>query len=783
MPAGGRKVAFNDVFARELDEVAARRETCGMGPPEPGPPSTEQRLMGLALSGGGIRSASFCLGVIQALAKEDLLQRVDYLSTVSGGGYIGACVSSLLGGATKDGGLSAGAAFPLRKETGEKEPPALTHLRNSSNYLSSGGLLGTLRMASLAVRGIVLNLLLLTPFLLLTVVGTYLLYQIPGVQPVRYAATGMLICGVIFGVMLLLFPLASRGFHEWFDWKKRNWLELRLAYALMLFLGAAASVPVLWVVDHVLLYPWSTLSYDALFSLQYWGLWLFSGILGITFLLAGPASIFATPMVKKVFLILAGLMGPLSIFVTYLGLCIALVPAPYLSSSVAEELFLRVDQSETNLKALNERGGSMLAGELRRKGFLEADKVNAWPAKVKVRTLPEVTKEGYSLLIAGTDKGDLLIKNEHDRLHIKPVREINTWRTPLTLLAMAIVMMLVNHVFLDINTISPHGFYRDRLSKAFLMRQRRVGETDCVMENDSLLLSQMNEKGSASPYHLINAALNLEGSSQPDLRGRNATFFFFSKLYTGSELTGYCQTRDMEIADRNLSLASAMAISAGAAAPNMGATTVKPLVFVLTLLNIRLGYWIPNPGLVPFRLRRSTGVRYLLREAVGRVDERASYVNLSDGGHLENLGVYELLRRRCLWIVAVDAEEDEKLEFRSLTTLIRYARIDMGIEIEIDLSGIRKKREHCAVGAINYGTGTERAWLIYCKTTTTGDENLYVEDYGARHSDFPHEPTADQFFGETQFEAYRALGEHTGTQCVTRLWDLINEQAGVAGTA
>ena len=97
------KLTFDDVFAEELGEISARRKACNLDPPPGGLPSAKQGLVGLALSGGGIRSASFCLGVIQALARGGLLQRVDYLSTVSGGGYIGSCLSSLLGQPLSDG--------------------------------------------------------------------------------------------------------------------------------------------------------------------------------------------------------------------------------------------------------------------------------------------------------------------------------------------------------------------------------------------------------------------------------------------------------------------------------------------------------------------------------------------------------------------------------------------------------------------------------------------------------------------------------------------------------
>jgi hypothetical protein len=136
---------------------------------------------------------------------------------------------------------------------------------------------------------------------------------------------------------------------------------------------------------------------------------------------------------------------------------------------------------------------------------------------------------------------------------------------------------------------------------------------------------------------------------------------------------------------------------------------------------------------------------------------------VSDGGHLENLGVYELLRRRCKLIIAVDGEADPRLGFHSLVTLLRFARIDMGISIDMKLDELRKaehaSHSHWAVGQIDYGGG-EKGTLLYLKSTLTGDESPYIRAYSEGQPAFPHESTANQFFTETQLEVYRALGEH-----------------------
>jgi hypothetical protein len=144
------------------------------------------------------------------------------------------------------------------------------------------------------------------------------------------------------------------------------------------------------------------------------------------------------------------------------------------------------------------------------------------------------------------------------------------------------------------------------------------------------------------------------------------------------------------------------------------------------------------------------------------LDESRLYVNVSDGGHIENLGVYELLRRRCAVIVACDAEADPHMNFASMAALLRYASIDLGVRVKIDLDALRPgaqgfSRAHAAVGEIDYGNG-ERGTLVYIKSSLGEGHDEVVRGYKSGHPDYPHESTADQFFNEAQFEAYRSLG-------------------------
>jgi hypothetical protein len=211
----------------------------------------------------------------------------------------------------------------------------------------------------------------------------------------------------------------------------------------------------------------------------------------------------------------------------------------------------------------------------------------------------------------------------------------------------------------------------------------------------------------------------------------------------------------------------------------MGASTNRALVFVMTLLNVRTGYWLPNPAKVmagrgPFG---GVGPWFLFLELFGLLDEHSRYVNVSDGGHIENLGLYELLRRRCKYIVVCDAEHDPELTFGSLAKVKQYVRIDGSADIDVEVARIvgdadgRERRDERApgeasrrsqrawtVGRVRYDSH-EDGYLLYLKASLTGrEQEADLRAYRAKNPAFPHEPTSQQFFKEGQFEAYRALG-------------------------
>jgi hypothetical protein len=329
------------------------------------------------------------------------------------------------------------------------------------------------------------------------------------------------------------------------------------------------------------------------------------------------------------------------------------------------------------------------------------------------------------------------------------------WNPSFGQLASTCLIGLAVTFLINLNVASPHRFYRDRIARTYILQADATG----APTSTSLSLTELNQSERA-PYHLINAALNIPGSKSPENRGRGADFFLFSKDWCGSRTTGYFKTSEWQKTNTQLSLASAIAISGAAAAPNMGTNAASRYRQILSMLNVRLNVWLKRPD----RSAPFWAWLYFWREMLGSMTEASAYVNLSDGGHIENLAVYELLRRQCKFIIAVDGEADPLRQFGALVTLTQLAYIDLGVRIDPDLCNLRVDangigQSHFEMFRIQY-PGEKLGLLLYVKASLTGNESEFLRSYRNDHPDFPHESTAKQLYSEQQFEAYRSLGEH-----------------------
>jgi len=751
---------FRDIFSSEIQEINKRRLANGRQKisleieeekrdgTQVLRPTVTSNVVGLSLSGGGIRSSAFCLGVLQALDVRGLIDKVDYLSSVSGGGYVGASMT---------GAMSTGMAgkFPFPSELQAVEVSGVQHIRDHSNYLFPQGLLNIFGNIVVYLRGLAASVLLLLPYLLFAAAIT--IWSHPTVESLPHANIGSyspylpVAAGGHFAITFNALFCFIALLVIWGLWRSTPWgrnlsdvgFGVRFFGLLLVFILVVAFCELqpllLAIVSGVLSASFdravSTINHAAAFFAS------IGAILGLLGRFLADAfkrmaetpgyAAFLTKIAIKVAMYLAGAAVPLVLWIAYLNL---------------------------SLWGIQDCAGS-------------------------TSTCSRYAPAWLAALAAHVPFADGSIL----RLYLE----------------LAVPMMAIGWS-LNANANSLHRLYRDRLSKAFLFdpTQRkdvhgRVGqESEPDLRNADLLpldrFRTSELRSDFAPYHLINAALNIEASKYANRRDRNADFFILSPLFTGSESTGFAETKQMEDQMTGLTLGSAIAVSGAAASSNMGSATVKPLVPTLAILNIRLGYWITNPSKVAGTLHKNVFLRlfdkaYFLKELFGLLTEDSETVYLTDGGHIENLGMYELLRRRCKLIIAVDAEADPYMAFGSLVTLERYARIDFGIRIDLPWAAVRDTTRaaseqivntggvsqteatygpHCALGTIYYprkagdDEKTSTGLLLYIKSSFTGDENDYVVDYKRRNPRFPHESTADQLFSEEQFEAYRALGFH-----------------------
>jgi hypothetical protein len=767
-------VNFKDVFRAELDAIRERHNRHGATKitedNSATDPTTAMELAGITCSGGGIRSASFCLGVLQGLQFKKTLDRMDYLSTVSGGGYIGTTLTI---------GMSSHGEFPFgRLDQESRETPEVRHLRDNSRYLIQNGLPSVITAIAIYLRGIMMNVLVMLPILLCAaafllllnpdtkelVTNRFLWLDLTGMLGQTRLPFTILILLILTGLLILYAVWVSLSPIKPIEQRQRGakiaGIILVLAILAVLIEIHAALLRLTFESQNLIKAPSVAVPGTGKFfefvfnNAKAFVLYVSPFVLLVLPFLKGLISKattgesaswgdFARKLASRVILLFAAAIVPLLLW-------LAMMQLAYWGTEIAQCPGI---------------GGGL---DCDRKDILRA----GWPhAPGFLQSYFEKTAYCRGAFLS---------------------------------FAIAAAALFLFWPILSVNSNSLHQLYRDRLGQAFLIKRRVKGAaTDEIGYADAFKLSAIN--AACAPYHLINTALNVPGSTFANRRGRNADFFMFSRHYIGSEATGYVGTESAEAIVDGLNIGTAMAISGAAAAPNMGMASIRPLSPTIALLNVRLGRWIRHPADIALRRARLKGEgerqfwriprpRHLLYEAfsktgvsVGQLDARTirkrhGFVFLTDGGHIDNLGVYELLRRRCKLIIAIDGEADPDFDSGSLVQVERFARIDMNVIIRLNWEpiGIRTQAvtneikngqlkeqpgPHVAVGSISYppltpGGEREKGALIYIKASLSADESDYVIAYKKANPQFPHETTLDQLFSEEQFEAYRALGEH-----------------------
>lgn len=859
---------WSEVFQRER---AAIREPDGqtLGPDRP--------LTGLAFSGGGIRSATFNLGILQALSELRLLRHFDYLSCVSGGGYIGGWLSAFI---DRQCNGRVEEAEP-RLCTGGNEDAAVGFLRSYSNYLTPKASLlsaDTLSAVATFLRNLYLNLtllvlalggLLLVPRLLLwwvrwatgddagaalgllfgsAVVMVALAMGVVGVnlgagaaikRPFYARQTGVLwlvvlplvlsawlvgygffagaesltglqpACWAVIGALVYLAPWAvGWGFGRRLSGQARE----AEAFSPLRILEMAVYAALAGALGGLLLsLTAKTAAALAAWDHGYAGAWIASALLTAQVLL-----VYSLTVVAHI-----GLMGRRFSHETRewwsrLGGWVLIVAIVW--AGVFGIVFLAPVVFAWAPGAVSSAGGvgwalSTAAGiVLGRSPKTAGDQRDTWrdtlakltPSIFIVGLLGLLAWGLHALLlhpalcascVTGAPGGDPLlvlrqVASIEEQIDIRAVALlfVGSW-----VLAAALAWRI------NVNLFSIYHFYRQRLARCYLGASRAARRTPHPFtgfdfRDDRRLASlcrRVDDRTQCQrPYPIHNTAMNLVSGKQLAWQERRAAAFAFTPLACGYALqlpdAGHTRIEHYRPTAQYMNgvwLGSAIAISGAAASPNMGYHSSPALTFLMTVFNVRLGHWSPNPADDRTWQKHDPrfGGNYLLRELFGQTELDSPFVYLSDGGHFENLGIYELVRRRCACIVAIDAAQDADRQFNDLGNAIRKCYADFGVTIEIDTSGM--KSAYFTVGRVHY-PGGQTADLLYIKPNLIGGEPADLANYRATHPQFPHQSTADQWFDESQFESYRKLGHHIGRSVLaTATNDAARGQAnGVTGS-
>jgi len=377
----------------------------------------------------------------------------------------------------------------------------------------------------------------------------------------------------------------------------------------------------------------------------------------------------------------------------------------------------------------------------------------------------------------------------------------------------------------NLNRFSMHAVYRNRIIRAFLGTARATargqtpeqlqaeGHQEVRLPNrytgfgakDNMRMAGAEDRHPRRLFPVINTTLNRTTGMDTARAARKGEPFTITPLHCGSPSLNrwdgaYVKTGEYAGGDKEfgiqdeangISLGTAMAISGAAVSPNMGYNSSPFMAFLMTLFNVRLGAWLPNPGYSfkknePAEEQRAffqypgprMAIPTLYDEMTGQSDDTGKYVYLSDGGHFDNLGLYEMLRRRCKYIFVVDAGADEGYKYFDLGHTLEMALIDLGVQIDFApplACKVEKLLPAAAYATITYpadskaGLSEGTGQLIYLKPWLPEEAPIELLSYKEVKSNFPHEPTEDQFFTESDFESYRRLGEFLTNNMMNKL--------------
>jgi Patatin-like phospholipase len=827
----------------EADMIKIRREKAGIPPPHP--------RVGLALSGGGIRSATFSLGVLQGLAQLKLLKNVDYLSTVSGGGYTG----SFLGGLFCRKGPSEPSAAEVEAQLGSANrsagpvASAFAWLRDNGRYLTPGGSGDSLLMVGTVLRNwVAVQVVLGLVFLAGCMALDGLFRAVTGGLPERLVQGGLYLSSWF---ALALAVLVSGGLViGWAHWlvdqspvQGRKGMIARPKWVLIFALMGVA----------VLLAMGAT--YQTL-NPKEWrsGLEFLLGAGGLALLISWVASHKGPAEARR-------LLSRALRMVLLASLALAVVAlVDSVGWAIWKSWFKESDSSgaggkllpavwrwleQTALALLSPKGIPLLvlsfAVSFQEKltkllGSKGSDGVPQAMGKVLGKALVGLLAMGVAVLWLG------VFSALAHRLTFGPVPSAGWTRVALPsaqewLLAFAALLLLnvlLGRVigFLNLSTLGP--FYTSAITRAYLgasNKERREGDVSPDRrESDDIPWEDYKPWLRGGPLHLINVTLNetTGGRSQVTQKDRKGlglavgpaglslgiqhhalqeapepTRQRLAPLNSFHAFSGSLAQDKPIFRPEALTVGQWVGVSGAAFTTGLGSRTNLSLSILLGFLNVRLGYWWWT-GLAPSRrtvtrqgketpaVSRLDRLRlafeaavpvhaHLLGEWFARFPGTASrHWYLSDGGHYENTGLLELIRRQLPLIIGCDNGQDPERKLGDLSNLVAKARVDLGVEITyLDQAGLDrvlgakhspafgsvealvdpKAPALAALAELHYPGQAQPGLLVILKPTLGSGLPLDLLAYAESNPEFPQQTTMDQFFDETQWEAYRALGQ------------------------
>ena len=762
----------------------------------------------LCFSGGGIRSATFCLGIIQALAQyslsgkpadkgvspaspdvetkanESLLSRFHYLSTVSGGGYIGSWLSAWR---HRNDFPTVWQNLSSRPDGPDVEPAEISWLRAYSNYLTPKvGLFSADTWTGIAiyVRNLLLNWLVIIPavavVLLLLKMTITLSVGVARIDQTWWLHLGTLLAGIACLIVAQAFTTRYRPTRRQPPPKtppppaKKPDDPNNIDQTRYLVHGLVWSIASALLVTSTLT---SAVGVALAGAVSTYVAILVGAILGIFIFAAGWLAGLPDKKRFKDFLlwsasglVYGGLVGLGAYLFTlmqpYSDICppsiwhilipvILGVPWVLLSQLFADMVFVGLVSYEKNSDSDREWLGRAAGWEAATAvvwvivtfitfagGYFLIDDdlygrqvapylasaggisgiITAWlgksgsgDSKPKLEKQPAsaiAKKVGMALagplfaalLVVGISVAlDLLLLGNSLLVGLAE----SSWNYPYILfwlsagLVAAFVVALIASRSVNINRFSIHALYRNRLVRGYLGASRQDRYPDRFTGFDEGDNPRAHELWPPAPvkasghnthclFHVINITLNVVKTARLAWQQRKAESFTVTPLHSGTFYQGYRSSKEYgsRLTPGGISLGTAMAISGAAVSPNMGYNSSTSITLLLALFNVRLGWWLGNPGTEGDGTYREEGPRTAIRplfdETFGRTTDESPWVYLSDGGHFENLGIYEMVRRRNRFILVIDGGCDLTYKFEDLGNAIRKIYIDLGIRIFID---------------------------------------------------------------------------------------------------